>query len=252
MSDLPSGVVTFLFTDIEGSTRLWEQHPQAMLTALTRHDAILRECIAAAGGVVFRTVGDAFCAAFTSAPAALAASLAAQRAFYTEPWGETGPLRVRMAIHTGAVEVRGADYVGRPLNRVARLLAVGHGGQTLLSHATEELVRHELPPGMQLRAMGEHRLRDLIRPERIFQLVALDLPADFPPLRILDHPAAPPGLAGAHAVEGVSDAGAHTFKQAKLPGMPGIDYDAVLEKERARLRRRRGRKEKTDDSGEIF
>jgi len=186
MSALPTGTVTFLFTDIEGSTHLWEQYPQAMQSALARHDAILRRHIESHSGAVFKTVGDAFYAAFAVAPDALAAAVAVQRALSAEDWGETGPLRVRVALHTGTAEERDADYFGPPLNRIARLLAAGHGGQVLLSLATQELVRDHLPPGVELRDLGEHRLKDLHRPERIFQVVASELAADFPPLHTLD------------------------------------------------------------------
>ncbi|HEY3230349.1 MAG TPA: adenylate/guanylate cyclase domain-containing protein, partial [Roseiflexaceae bacterium] len=201
MAELPTGTVTFLFTDLAGSTRLWEQHPQAMPAALARHDAILRAAIAAHGGAIFHTAGDAFCTAFAGAPAALASALAAQRALEAEPWGESGPLRVRMALHTGTVELRDGDYFGVPLNRAARLLAAGHGGQVLLSAATQELVRDYLPPGVELRDMGAQRLKDLIRPEHTFQVVTLDLPTDFPPLKTLDRrphnlPAQPTALIG--------------------------------------------------------
>ncbi len=201
MAELPTGTVTFLFTDIAGSTVLWEQHPQAMPDALARHDAILREAIAAHGGAIFHTAGDAFCAAFASAPAALRAALESQRALQDEPWGETGPIRVRMTLHTGGVEVRDGEYQGQPLNRIARILAAGHGGQTLLAAATVELVRDDLPPGVELRDMGAQRLKDLTRPEQIFQLVAPNLPADFPALKTLDRrphnlPAQPTTLIG--------------------------------------------------------
>jgi predicted ATPase/class 3 adenylate cyclase/Tfp pilus assembly protein PilF len=182
----PSGTVTFLFTDIEGSTTRWEQHKQVMRQSLARHDAILREAIAAHEGYVFKTVGDALCAAFAYPAAAVAAALDAQRAFHTEAWGAPGPLRVRMALHTGLVEAQAGDYHGLPLSRVARLLAVGHGGQTLLSRATAELIREELPPEAALRDHGTYRLKDLTHPEHIFQLVTPDLPADFPPLRTLE------------------------------------------------------------------
>src|SRR5262249_43318832 len=141
MVDLPSGTVTFLFTDIEGSTQLWERHPEAMRAALTRHDQLLQHAIELHGGSVFKTVGDAFCAAFAAAPLALAAALAAQRALHAEPWTGIEPLRVRMALHTGTVEAQGQDYFGPALNRIARLLATGHGGQILLSQATSDLVR---------------------------------------------------------------------------------------------------------------
>jgi predicted ATPase/class 3 adenylate cyclase/DNA-binding XRE family transcriptional regulator len=183
---LPSGTVTFLFTDIAGSTKLWEQHPQAMPSALARHDALLRQTITAHGGGVFKTVGDAVCAAFARAPDALTAALAAQRALQAEDWGAIGPLRMRVALHTGVADERAGDYFGPPLNRAARLLSAGHGTQTLLSLATAELVREHLPPDVALRDLGPHRLKDLSRPEQIFQLVAPDLPADFPALHTLD------------------------------------------------------------------
>ncbi|HEX9438853.1 MAG TPA: helix-turn-helix domain-containing protein, partial [Roseiflexaceae bacterium] len=182
---VPAGTVTFLFTDIEGSTRLWEQHSQAMPIALARHDTLLREAVAAHGGIVFKTVEDSVCAAFATAPAALAAALETQRALQGEPWGLTGPLHVRMALHTGTAETRDDDYFGPPLNRLARLLSVGHGSQILISLATTELVRDQLPPEVALRDLGMHRLKDLTRPAQIFQLVAPDLPADFPPLQTL-------------------------------------------------------------------
>jgi class 3 adenylate cyclase/DNA-binding XRE family transcriptional regulator len=196
---LPSGTVTFLFTDIEGSTQLWEQHPQKMPAALARHDAILRQVITARGGAVFKTVGDAFHAAFARAPDALAAALDTQSAIYN--LRSAVELRVRVALHTGAAEERDGDYFGQPLNRVARLLAAGHGGQILLSLATSELVRDQLPPDVELRDLGIHRLKDLSRPEQIFQLVALDLPATFPSLNTLDSrrtnlPAQPTPLIG--------------------------------------------------------
>jgi predicted ATPase/class 3 adenylate cyclase len=183
---LPSGTVTFLFTDIAGSTRLWEQHPAAMSAALARHDALLQQAVGASGGLIFKTGGDAICAAFARAPDALTAALAAQRALQTEPWKATGPLRVRIALHTGVAEERASDYFGPALNRVARLLAAGHGSQILLSLAAEQLVREHLPPDTALRDLGEHRLKDLSYPEQIFQLVAPDLSADFPALNTLN------------------------------------------------------------------
>ncbi len=181
----PTGTVTFLFTDIEGSTKMWEQHPEAMKNALACHDALLRLAIEENNGYAFKTVGDAFCAAFSTAPEALAAALNAQRALAAEPWGET-PIKVRMALHVGAAQERDGDYFGPPLNRVARLLAAGYGGQTLLSAAAEELVRVYLPQGVELRDMGERRLKDLTRPEHIYQLLVPDLPAQFPPLKTLE------------------------------------------------------------------
>src|SRR3712207_8402311 len=111
-------------------------------------------------------MGDGLCAAFVTAPNAVAAALAAQRALGAEAWGTAGPLRVRMALHTGAVEVQNGDYIGAALNRIARLLAAGHGGQVLVSQATSELVRDALPDGASLRNLGEYHLRDLVQPER--------------------------------------------------------------------------------------
>ena len=186
MSELPTGTVTFLFTDIEGSTKLWEKYPDGMKSALARHDEILRAAIEAHGGYVFKTVGDAFCAAFGTAPDALEATLKTQRALSDEQWGETGPIKVRAALHTGAAEERGGDYFGPPVNRVARLLSAGHGGQMIFSQSTYELVRDELPEGTSLNDMGEHRLKDLARQEHVFQLVSPDLPTNFAPLKTLD------------------------------------------------------------------
>jgi len=180
---LPSGTVTLLFTDIEGSTRLWEKQGTAMGAALARHDELLRRSIGARGGHVFKTIGDAFCAAFHTAADGLAAALDAQRALHVERWPESVKLRVRMALHIGAVEVRDGDYFGAPLNRVARLLAAGHGGQTLLSESMHDLCRDHLPPLTSVKALGEHGLKDLARREMVFQLCHPDLPQAFPPLK---------------------------------------------------------------------
>lgn len=186
MPTLPSGTVTFLFTDIEGSTALWERDRTAMAAAVARHLALLTDAIAANGGIHFKTVGDAVQAAFTSATAAIAAALEGQQALQVEEWGAAGPLRVRMALHTGDAQPDDqGDYLAAPLNRLARLLESGAGGQVLLTQAVQQLSRGALPPGAQLRDLGEHRLRDLLEPERIYQLVHPALPADFPPLRTL-------------------------------------------------------------------
>src|SRR5215203_2750406 len=186
MADLPTGTVTFLFTDIEGSVKMWERDAPAMQVALARHDEILKQSIEERGGYIFKTVGDAFCAAFPTASNALEAALSAQRTLFAAEWNESEPLRVRMALHTGAAEERDGDYFGPPLNRVARLLSAAHGGQVLLSLPTQELVRDQLAAQTSLRYLGEHRLKDLFRPERVFQLTAPDLPSEFPPLRTLD------------------------------------------------------------------
>jgi predicted ATPase/class 3 adenylate cyclase/Tfp pilus assembly protein PilF len=182
----PTGTVTFLFTDIEGSTKLWENDPEAMQASLARHDEILRDATEQHGGYVFKTVGDAFCCAFRTAPDALEAALDAQRLLLKERWAESGPLRVRMSLHMGAAEERDGDYFGPPVNRVARLLSAAHGGQVLLSLPTHEMVRDQLPAGISLAELGEHRLKDLFRPERVFQLLAPGMPSEFPPLRTLD------------------------------------------------------------------
>lgn len=176
---LPSGTVTFLFTDIEGSTALWERDREAMASALARHNAILSTAIEAHGGHVFKTVGDAFCAAFARAFDAVEAAVAAQRKLLEEDWsqlGEAGPLRVRMGVHTGEANERGGDYFGPPVNRVARLEAAGHGGQLLVSLVTQRLVRDRLPEGCRLRDRGEHRLEDLLHSEHIFQVEGEGMP----------------------------------------------------------------------------
>jgi predicted ATPase len=157
-----------------------------MQAALARHDELLRRALEEHGGYVFKTVGDAFCCAFPTSPDALEAALDAQRLLLKERWGESGPLRVRMALHTGAAEERDGDYFGPPVNRVARLLSAAHGSQVLLSLPTQELVRDQLPAGTSLRDLGEYRLKDLFRPERVFQLLAPELPSEYPPLRTLD------------------------------------------------------------------
>ena len=186
MADPPSGTVTFLFTDIEGSTRLWEDFPEAMPEALAQHDAVLRDAVESAGGHVVKTTGDGFFAVFGRAEAALMAALAAQRALAAAAWGKTGPLLVRVGVHTGDAEFREGDYHGPAVNRAARLMTAGHGGQVLVSGATAALVGGRLPEGAQLIALGEHRLRDLGRPELLYQLAHPDLPGRFPPLRTLD------------------------------------------------------------------
>jgi DNA-binding SARP family transcriptional activator/predicted ATPase len=184
-ADLPTGTVTFLFTDIEGSTHLWEQHPDLMPAALQRQGVILRQAIGAHRGYAYKMVGDAFQAAFATAPAALAAAVAAQRALAAETWGSLGPVRVRMALDSGVVEERGDDYVGPLLSRTTRLLATGHGGQILLSAAAYELVWSQVPGDISLRDLGIHQLKDITRPEHVFQVVVSDLPSNFPSLKSL-------------------------------------------------------------------
>ncbi len=184
----PSGTVTFLFSDIEGSTQLWEQQPEAMSAALARHDTLMRQAIDASGGVVFKTVGDAFHAVFSQPDAAAAAALAAQTLLHSEAWGLTGDrqIRVRIALHTGEAELRGGDYFGAALSRTARLLAAGHGGQTLLSETAAAYVAGSLPAGARLRSLGRHRFKDLTQVQEVSDLLAPGLPSAFAVLRSLD------------------------------------------------------------------
>jgi predicted ATPase/class 3 adenylate cyclase len=176
MPDLPSGTVTFLFTDIEGSTALWERDRPAMLAAVERHLALLRGAIEEHRGTLYKTVGDGTQSAFSAARDALAAALAAQRTLGREPWPDVpGLLRVRMALHTGEAQPQNGDYLAAPLNRLARLLGMAQGSQILLTEAVEQLTQDDLPSGASLRDLGEVRLRDLERPERVFALAHPDL-----------------------------------------------------------------------------
>jgi len=162
--------VTFVFTDVEGSTVLWQDHPEAMAAALGRHDEIVRGAIERHHGYVFSTAGDAFAAAFASAIDAVSAISAAQADLSDEPWAEAA-IRVRAGLHTGEAEERGGDYFGPVLNRAARIMALAGGNQVLLSQATAELVRDQLTSGFELHDVGEHRLKSLHRPEHLFQLM---------------------------------------------------------------------------------
>lgn len=227
---LPTGTVTFLFTDIEGSTQLWEKYPHSMRDALSRHDELLRQVIEANGGRVVKNLGDGIYAVFRRAGDAVVAAVEAQNQlqikgdglrkqnggreavaisggtahhepknangglaaerlsadFGTRPAELATPLiRVRMGIHTGEAELREGDYHGSAVNRAERLMSAGHGGQILLSSTTASVCEGVLPPGTELRDLGEHRLRGLTRPERIYQLVVSDQPSNFPPLRSL-------------------------------------------------------------------
>lgn len=181
-SELPAGVVTFLFTDIEGSTRLWERYPDQMGEALHRHMQLLRQSIECYQGHVFKTVGDAVYAVFEDGNAALRAALAGQRALHAEAWVGIDELRVRMGLHCGPAEQRDGDYFGPTLSRAARLCAAGHGGQILLSASLYAQVAPALLPPLELRDMGQHLLKGLEEPEQIFQLIDPALPSEFPPL----------------------------------------------------------------------
>src|SRR5579859_454455 len=188
MPELPTGTITFLFTDVEGSTRLWETHPSAMRAVMARHDALLTEAFERHDGVVVRPrgEGDSLFAVFVRASDAVAAALDGQRALLGEDWGEIAPPQVRMGLHTGEAGLREGDYYGSAVNRCARIRAAGHGGQILLSEATAKLVRGTLPDSATLLDLGRHRLRDLNESEQLFQANAPDQAYTFPPLKTLD------------------------------------------------------------------
>ena len=183
---VPSGTVTFLFSDIEGSTQRWEAHREGMEAAVERHNEILHREIEHHNGYIFKTVGDAFCAAFGSVRNAVDAAIAAQRELTKEDFSAVDSLRVRMGLHTGQAVERGGDYLGPDVNRVARLMSIGHGGQVLISGAVHELIEDSLPDGVSLVDLGLRRLKDLTQPEQVWQVTLVGLPADFPPLNSLD------------------------------------------------------------------
>jgi predicted ATPase/class 3 adenylate cyclase len=191
MGALPSGTVTFLFTDIEGSTTLAQKYPDKWESLRERHNDILKSAIESHRGYVFQIIGDAFCASFHTTGDAIRAAAQAQIDLFNEKWGED-PIKVRMGINTGTAQAsididHSGGYKGyTSMARVQRLMSAGHGGQVLVSLATEELVREELPDNVTLRDMGEQRLKGLIRPEHIYQLVIPNLPVDYPPLKTMD------------------------------------------------------------------
>jgi predicted ATPase/class 3 adenylate cyclase len=195
IAELPAGTVTFLFSDVEGSTRLLTRLRRRYAEVLGEHQRLLRAAFAEYDGREVHTEGDGFFVAFARASDAIAAAVSAQRALASQPWPEGLQVRVRMGVHTGEAEIRREDYVGLDVHRAARICAAGHGGQVLISAATRELVADELPGDVALRDLGEHRLKDLDRPERLFQLVLGDLPAKFPPLA-----SSAPGSGGANGL----------------------------------------------------
>jgi predicted ATPase/class 3 adenylate cyclase len=187
MNSLPTGTVTFLFTDIEGSTKLAQEHPALWEPLRERHHAILQSAMDAHNGYVFQIIGDAFCAAFHNVKDGLDAALNAQRKLQAEAWDKT-PIRVRMGLHTGAAELHGSDYRGYlTMARVQRVMSTANGGQILISNASAELIRGEFPEGITLRDMKENRLKGLLNPEHLWQVVAADLPQEFPPLETLNN-----------------------------------------------------------------
>src|SRR5258706_2420847 len=175
--------LTFLFTDIEGSTPLWDTRPAAMSAATERHNALLRGAITKHEGHAFRVVGDAFCVAFTDATSAVLAAIDAQRALYAHRWDDA-PIHVRMGLHSGAVEdAEDEIFRGPTLARTARVMSAAHGGQTLLTAATVALLDRTAPRDCTLCDLGDHTLRGFARPERLYQLIVAGLRSEFPPIR---------------------------------------------------------------------
>jgi class 3 adenylate cyclase/tetratricopeptide (TPR) repeat protein len=184
---LPSGQVTFLFTDIEGSTRLFQKDHAAMDAALVKHHDILHRAVRDNGGHVFQIIGDAFCAAFAKPNDAIRAALSAQHELHRSSWPGIGDMRVRMGIHTGHAELRGETYPSSlTLVHVQRVMSAGHGEQTLVAASTAELVLDNLPDGVTLKDLGDHRLRGLSEAVRLHQLVSPEMPAEFPPLKTVE------------------------------------------------------------------
>lgn len=186
MSELPTGTVTFLFSDIEGSTRLIQKLGERFLAVLGEHAGVVRQALAEFRGVEVNTEGDSFFVAFRTPVDAVQAAVAIQRGLAAHDWTEDALVRVRIGVHTGEGVLGGNDYVGMDVNRAARIAGAAHGGQVLVSGATCGLVEHGLPEGTALRDLGPHRLKDIAHPEHLYQLAIEDLPSDFPPPRSLD------------------------------------------------------------------
>jgi class 3 adenylate cyclase len=186
--NLPEGVVTLVMTDVEGSTALWEEDPSAMAHALATHDAVIERAVSENGGLLLKSrgEGDSTFSVFVNAAAAVKATLAIQKALSRQRWPTPRPVRVRAAIHTGEVQVRDRDYYGPVPNRCARLRAIAHAGQTVLSGTTRDAAADHLPAGATLRDLGAHRLKDLADPEQVFQVDHPELASEFPPLKSLD------------------------------------------------------------------
>ena len=186
MRHIPTGTVTLLFTDIEGSTRLLQRVGECYATILEAYRSLLRAAFLEFDGYEVDTQGDAFFVAFARASDAVTAAVAAQRALADHPWPQGATVRVRMGLHTGEPSQTAEGYVGLDLHRAARIMSAGHGGQVLLSYTTRDLVEQTLPQGVSLLDLGAHRLKDLQQKSQLYQLVIAGLPADFPPLKTLD------------------------------------------------------------------
>ena len=183
---LPSGTLTFLFTEVQDAPRLWDEYPDVMHNAMARHDELFRDAVTSHDGFVLRTTGDGFHAVFATAHDAVTGAVAAQTELLADDWNITGTVRVRMGIHTGEAEYRDGDYSGSAVNRAKRLMSVAHGGQIVVSSVTEELLHDVAPEKYGFVDLGEHRLRDLGSPERLFQVAHPDLEREFAPLRTAD------------------------------------------------------------------
>jgi predicted ATPase/class 3 adenylate cyclase len=181
MSHFPTGTVTFLFTDVEGSTQLWEEHPEAMKTSLAKHDSLLRGIFLMHNGQIVKTTGDGFHVVFTTATDAVQAAIHSQQALQKDSWGEA-VIKARMGIHTGEAEFRDGDYFGQTLNLAARIMSVGHGGQILTSETTLRVTQEHLPTNITILDLGMHHLKGCLKPEHILQFAAPDLQQEFPPL----------------------------------------------------------------------
>src|SRR5690242_12919714 len=186
MSNLPLGTVTFLFTDIEGSTRLLQQLGEKYATLLADHERLLRGACESHDGHIVDVQGDGFFIAFSRALDAIHAVVQSQRALASHMWPEGVHVRVRMGLHTGEPQINASGYMGIDVHRAARIGAVAYGGQVLVSQTTHDLVQSELPDDVTFQDLGEHRLKDLRQPKRLYQLVISDLPSDFPPLKSLN------------------------------------------------------------------
>jgi class 3 adenylate cyclase len=217
--DLPTGTVTFLFSDIEGSTRLLKELGRERYGALlARHNELVRAAFAETGGIEIDRQGDAFFAVFSSAGAACASAIAAQRALADEEWPEGYAVRVRIGLHTGEASLSGDGYVGFAVHQASRIGDLGHGGQILLSRTTAALVEHDLPTDTQIRDLGDQRLQGLDRPEQIFQLVVLGLQELFPPLGAR-RPAPAQQVAGSRLFEREAELAAiHAYVESAASG----------------------------------
>ena len=185
-SNLPTSTVTFLFTDIENSTPLWEKHPEAMKSALAKHDSLARSISLLHNGRIIKTTGDGFLVVFATATDAVQAAIHAQQAIQKDSWDDVA-IKVRMGIHTGEAELRDGDYFGGTLNLAARIMSIGHGGQILISETTLQIAQEHLSAHVSVTDLGEHRLKGLSKVERIFQISTLELQQEFPALKSLTH-----------------------------------------------------------------